>query len=38
MERVVLVLVTRLAGELPAMVSCRHRVGKCHSEGIGKIG
>jgi hypothetical protein len=38
MEGVVLILVARLAGELPAMVVCRHRVGKCQRQGIGKIG
>ena len=38
MERVVLILVARLAGELPAMVACRRRVGKCQGQGIGKIG
>jgi hypothetical protein len=38
LKGVVLILVTRLAGELPAMVVCRHRVGKGQGQGIGKIG
>ena len=38
MERVVLVLVTRLAGELPVMVLCRHRIRERQGQGIGQIG
>ena len=38
LEWVVLMLMARLAGELPAMVTCRHRVGKGQGQGIGKIG
>ena len=37
LEWVVLILVAGLAGELPAMVVGRHRIGKCQSQGIGKI-
>jgi hypothetical protein len=28
LERIVLILMARLAEELPAMILCRHRVGK----------
>ena len=35
LERVILMLVTWLANELPAMIVCRHRVGKGQSHGIG---
>jgi hypothetical protein len=38
MEWVVLILVARLAGELPAVVVCRHWVGKGQGQRIGKIG
>jgi hypothetical protein len=38
MGGVVLILMARLAGDLPAMILCRHRIGKCQSQGIGKIG
>jgi hypothetical protein len=31
-------LAARLAGELPAMVVRRYRIGKCQGQGIGKIG
>jgi hypothetical protein len=37
LERVVLKLMPGLAGELPAMVTRRHRVGKCQGQGIGKV-
>jgi hypothetical protein len=36
LERVVLILMVRFAGELPAMVSCCRRIGKGQSQGIGK--
>ena len=38
MERVVMILVTRFAGELPVMVLCRHRIRERQGQGISKIG
>ena len=35
LKGVVLILVTRFSTELPAMVVCRHRVGKCQSQHRG---